>query len=126
MPAAARVRRAPSTETVLGSTQGGKAGNAIVFNRVFPSAPGGYGLGIHTQERIAGQFSAQRYGQRGQVLFPQTGNLLAAYRDHPESIELNMQGVAACTRMQLDRAAYDKLLNESREEISAIQAALGS
>ena len=54
------------------------------------------------------------------------GNLLAAYRDHPESIELNMQGVAACTRMQLDRAAYDKLLNESREEISAIQAALGS
>src|SRR5262249_5684371 len=39
------------------------------------------------------------------------GNLLAAYRDHPESIELNMQGVAACTRMQLDRAAYDKLLN---------------
>jgi HD-like signal output (HDOD) protein len=54
------------------------------------------------------------------------GNLLAAYRDHPESIELNMQGVAACTRMQLDRAAYDKLLSESKEEISAIQAALGS
>lgn len=54
------------------------------------------------------------------------GNLLAAYRDHPDSIELNMQGVAACSRMQLDRAAYDKLLGESRDEISAIQAALGS
>ena len=53
------------------------------------------------------------------------GNLLAAYRDHPESIELNMQGVAACSRMQLDRAAYDRLIKESAEEVAAIQAALG-
>lgn len=53
------------------------------------------------------------------------GHLLATYREHPESIELNMQGVAACTRMQLDQAAYEKLLNESAEEISAIQQALG-
>ncbi len=36
-----------------------------------------------------------------------------------------MQGVAACTRMQLDRAAYDKLLGESAEEIVAIQAGAG-
>ena len=35
------------------------------------------------------------------------GYLLASYREHPESIELNMQGVAACTRMQLDRAGFD-------------------
>jgi len=53
------------------------------------------------------------------------GYLIASYRDHPESIELNMEGVAACTRMQLDRAGYDKLLKESGEEIAAIQAALG-
>jgi len=53
------------------------------------------------------------------------GYLLASYRDHPESIELNMEGVVACTRMQLDRAAYDKLIKESGEEIAAIQAALG-
>jgi HD-like signal output (HDOD) protein len=53
------------------------------------------------------------------------GYLLASYRDHPESIELNMEGVAACTRMQLDRAGYEKLLKESGEEIAAIQAALG-
>jgi len=53
------------------------------------------------------------------------GHLLATYRDYPDSIELNMQGVAACTRMQLDRAAYDKLLTESAEEIAAIQTALG-
>jgi HD-like signal output (HDOD) protein len=53
------------------------------------------------------------------------GYLLASYRDHPESIELNMEGVPACTRMQLDRAGYDKLLQESGEEIAAIQTALG-
>jgi HD-like signal output (HDOD) protein len=53
------------------------------------------------------------------------GYLLASYRDHPESIELNMEGVPACTRMQLDKAGYDKLLQESGEEIAAIQAALG-
>lgn len=53
------------------------------------------------------------------------GYLLASYRDHPESIELNMQGVAACTRMQLDPAGYEKLIKESGDEIAAIQAALG-
>jgi hypothetical protein len=53
------------------------------------------------------------------------GHLLATYREYPDTIELNMQGVAACTRMQLDRAAYDKMLAESAEEIVAIQQALG-
>ena len=53
------------------------------------------------------------------------GFLLASYREHPESVELNMQGVAACARMQLDRAGYDKLIQESGEEIAAIQEALG-
>jgi HD-like signal output (HDOD) protein len=52
-------------------------------------------------------------------------HLLATYRAHPESIELNMQGVAACARMQLDQAGYEKLLNESAAEIAAIQQALG-
>ena len=53
------------------------------------------------------------------------GYLIASYRDHPESIELNMEGVAACSRMQLDRTGYDKLIKESGDEIAAIQAALG-
>jgi HD-like signal output (HDOD) protein len=53
------------------------------------------------------------------------GYLISSYRDHPESIELNMEGVAACDRMQLDRAGYDKLIKESGDEIAAIQAALG-
>src|SRR5262245_36101336 len=53
------------------------------------------------------------------------GYLLASYREHPESIELNMQGVGAFERMQLDRAGYDKLIQESGDEIAAVQAALG-
>jgi HD-like signal output (HDOD) protein len=53
------------------------------------------------------------------------GHLLATYCDYPDTIELNMQGVAACARMQLDRTAYDRLLSESAAEISAIQQALG-
>jgi HD-like signal output (HDOD) protein len=53
------------------------------------------------------------------------GYLLASYREHPDSIELNMQGVSAFARMQLDRAGYDKLIQESGDEIAAVQAALG-
>jgi HD-like signal output (HDOD) protein len=52
-------------------------------------------------------------------------HLLASYRDYPESVELNMQGVSACKRLQLDGAAYATLLGESSEEIAAVQAALG-
>jgi HD-like signal output (HDOD) protein len=52
-------------------------------------------------------------------------HLVVSYQEYPESIELNMQGVAACKRMQLDRAAYDKLIDESRDEVAAMQQALG-
>jgi HD-like signal output (HDOD) protein len=53
------------------------------------------------------------------------GYLLASYREHPDSIELNMQGVSAFARMQLDREGYEKLIQESGDEIAAVQAALG-
>jgi HD-like signal output (HDOD) protein len=53
------------------------------------------------------------------------GYLLASYRDHPDSIELNMQGVAAFQRMQLDRPGYEKLLQECGDEIAAVSTALG-
>jgi HD-like signal output (HDOD) protein len=52
-------------------------------------------------------------------------HLLVMFQDHPDSIELNMQGVAACKRIQLDRGAYEKLIGESTEEINAMQQALG-
>ncbi len=52
--------------------------------------------------------------------------LIVSYQDHPEAIELNMQGVSACGRMRLDQAAYEKLLAESADEVAAMQQALGS
>ncbi len=51
--------------------------------------------------------------------------LVVSYQEHPESIELNMQGVSACTRMQLDAAGYEKLIRESADEVTAMQSALG-
>ncbi|HXS28090.1 MAG TPA: HDOD domain-containing protein [Steroidobacteraceae bacterium] len=53
------------------------------------------------------------------------GFLIVSYQDHPDTIELNMQGVTACTRMQLDNAAYEKLIRESADEVTAMQQALG-
>lgn len=54
------------------------------------------------------------------------GYLLAAFKEHPETIELNMHDVAACKRMKIDRAAYEQLIDESEHEIDALRAALGT
>ncbi|HZO23149.1 MAG TPA: HDOD domain-containing protein [Steroidobacteraceae bacterium] len=54
------------------------------------------------------------------------GNLLAAFKSHPENIELNMHDVAACKRMQADRAAYEELIKESEHEIDNLLQALGT
>ena len=53
------------------------------------------------------------------------GHLLSAFKDHPETLELNMQDVAACRRMQIDAAGYRKLIEESQNEIDALRDALG-
>lgn len=55
-----------------------------------------------------------------------TANLLVSYREHPQSIELNLQGVTAASRMHLDVEAYKRLLEESASELEALRAALGS
>jgi HD-like signal output (HDOD) protein len=52
-------------------------------------------------------------------------HLVVSYQDHPESIELNMQGVSACKRLQLDGAAYQKLILESADDVAALKSALG-
>jgi HD-like signal output (HDOD) protein len=54
------------------------------------------------------------------------GNLLAAFKDHPETIELNMHDVGACKRMQIDRASYEQLIDESEHEIDTLRQALGA
>lgn len=53
------------------------------------------------------------------------GSLLAAFKDHPESIELNMQNVAASRRMKIDAASYGQLIGESQREIENLMQALG-
>jgi HD-like signal output (HDOD) protein len=53
-------------------------------------------------------------------------NLLVAFRQNPQSIELNLQGVTAATRLQLDAESYKRLLEESAAEIEALRTALGS
>jgi len=53
------------------------------------------------------------------------GNLLAAFKEHPDSLEINMHDVAACKRMNIDRATYEKLIDESETEIDALRQALG-
>lgn len=52
-------------------------------------------------------------------------HLVVSYQEYPESIELNMQGVQACQRMQLDREAYEKMIHESKDEVVAMKSALG-
>ena len=54
------------------------------------------------------------------------GYLLASYKDHPESIELNMQDVAACKRMKMDRDSYAQLIQECSQEIETLNQALGA
>ena len=53
------------------------------------------------------------------------GYLLAAFKEHPDTLELNMHDVAACKRMKIDRASYEKLIDESEHEIEALRQALG-
>jgi HD-like signal output (HDOD) protein len=53
------------------------------------------------------------------------GSLLAAFKEHPESLEINMHDVAACQRMNIDRGTYEKLIDESEHEIDALRQALG-
>jgi HD-like signal output (HDOD) protein len=53
------------------------------------------------------------------------GCLLAAFKEHPESLEINMHDVAACKRMKIDRASYEQLIDESEHEIEALRQALG-
>ena len=52
-------------------------------------------------------------------------HLLVTFSEFPDTLEMNMQGVAACHRMKLDKAAYDNLIAESASDITALKQALG-
>jgi HD-like signal output (HDOD) protein len=53
------------------------------------------------------------------------GSLLALYKNSPESIELNLQGVTACTRLQMDSEGCRKMIDESESEVAAVRRARG-
>ena len=53
-------------------------------------------------------------------------HLMFSYQEFPESIELNMQGVAAADRMAVDVTTYGKIILESKDEIKELQDALGA
>lgn len=54
------------------------------------------------------------------------GNMMAAFADNPENLELNMQGIRAFERLKLDGAKCVEVMRESSDEISALRQALGS
>ncbi|MFO1428091.1 MAG: hypothetical protein U1F11_14185 [Steroidobacteraceae bacterium] len=53
------------------------------------------------------------------------GALLGAFHAYPETLELNMQGVTAATRMQLDRTKMEQLIQESESDIASLRQTLG-
>jgi HD-like signal output (HDOD) protein len=54
------------------------------------------------------------------------GYLLAAYHEHPKSLELNMQDLTVCKRLGLTLKDYETLIEQSRDEVNALRDALDS
>ncbi len=52
-------------------------------------------------------------------------HLLSAFKEHPETLELNMHDVAACRRLTVDTNSYHQLIEESEQEVNALREALG-
>ena len=53
-------------------------------------------------------------------------SLMASFHEFPESLELNMQGVKAFERMQVDSEGAQKILAESAKEVASLRTALGA
>lgn len=75
---------------------------------------------VHQQEDL--EYSHEGATDLTDVLL--LSNLLVSYREHPESIELNMQGVKPASRMRVDVDGFRNLLVDSRAEIDALRSAL--
>ncbi|MHB1871554.1 MAG: HDOD domain-containing protein [Steroidobacteraceae bacterium] len=52
-------------------------------------------------------------------------HLLSAFKEHPETLELNMHDVAACRRLTVETTSYLQLIEESEHEVNALREALG-
>jgi HD-like signal output (HDOD) protein len=71
-------------------------------------------------------FERQNEGRVDQTDVLTLGYLLASFEEHPETIELTLHEVAACKRMGIDRASYEKLVDQSGREIDTLRQALGA
>ena len=54
------------------------------------------------------------------------GNMMAAFAENPENLELNMQGITAFQKMQLDGDKSVDVMRASQDEINALRQALGA
>jgi len=53
------------------------------------------------------------------------GDLLASFHEWPDTLELNLQGVHAVARLDLDRTRLERVIEESAAEVAAMRQALG-
>ena len=53
------------------------------------------------------------------------GSLLATFHQYPDTLELNMQGVKAVEKLQLDRRALELLVTESESDVAQLRQTLG-
>jgi HD-like signal output (HDOD) protein len=54
------------------------------------------------------------------------GNMMAAFAENPENLELNLQGITAFQKLQLDGPKSVEVMRESQDEINALRQALGA
>jgi HD-like signal output (HDOD) protein len=72
------------------------------------------------------QYDREHEGQIDLTDVLTIGYLLAAYHEHPSSLELNMNDVAVCRRLNLGLLDYEALIRESRDEVNALRDVLDS
>ena len=72
------------------------------------------------------QYDREHEGQVDLTDVLTIGYLLAAYHEHPSSLELNMNDVAVCRRLNLGLFDYDALIRESRDEVNTLRDVLDS
>jgi HD-like signal output (HDOD) protein len=83
-------------------------------------------------EEIVGAISEFEDQERRHIGLPDLSDVLTvahlmdSYREFPDSIELNMQGVAASERLVINLNTYAKIIVESSDEIKELREALGA
>ena len=92
-------------------------GKAIVENWGFPE---------HISEAVAEHENIDRTAGHPDVTDVLTvAVMMSGFAGHETDLELNMQGVKAFWRLELDNAKCVHIINDCKEEIAALRTALG-